>query len=83
MEKSWPAPQGHPTFKASNPPPRVTLAPSQLCDFSCKRLAAIYKEMYEKLSRPGLLGMEGDPPTRDNVSPYKQSLINTYKLYMK
>ena len=31
--------------------------------------------MYEKLSRPGLLGMEGDPPTRDNFSPYKQALI--------
>ena len=25
MEKNWLAPQGHPTFKASNPPPRVTL----------------------------------------------------------
>ena len=65
MEKSWPAPQGHPTFKASNPPPRVT----------CKRFAIVYKEMYEKFSRPGLLGMEGDPTTRENFSPYKQALI--------
>ena len=31
-----------PTFKAINPPPRVTLPLSQLCDFSCKRFAAIY-----------------------------------------
>ena len=65
------------------PPPRVTLPskrvpPSQLCDFSCKRFAAIYKEMYEKLSRPGWLGMEGDPPTRDNFSPYKQALQAGY-----
>ena len=30
--------------------------------------------MYEKFSHPGLLGMEGDPPTRDNFSPYKQAL---------
>ena len=74
--------------KNVGPPPRVTLPskrvtlrpglpcpPSQLCDFSCKRFAAIYKEMYEKLSRPGWLGMEGDPLTRDNFSPYKQALI--------
>ena len=27
-----------------------------------KRFAAIYKEVYEMLSRPGWLGMEGDPP---------------------
>ena len=52
---TWNPPQGHPTFKASNPPPRVTLP--QLCDFSCKRFAAIYKEMYEKLSHPGLFGI--------------------------
>ena len=48
--------------------------PSQLCDFSCKRFTAIYKEMYEKFSRPGWLGVEGNPPTRDNFSPYKQAL---------
>ena len=60
-------------------PPRVTLSlkspcpPSQLCDFSCKRFAAIYKEIYETFSRPGWLGMEVDPPTRDNFSPYKQA----------
>ena len=36
--------------------------------------------MYKTFSRPGLLpymaytGVEGDPPTRDNFSPYKQAL---------
>ena len=30
--------------------------------------------MYEKLSRLRLLGMEDDPPTRVNFSPYKQAL---------
>ena len=44
--ENWLAPQGHPTFKESDPPPRVTLLPTQLCNFSCKRFAAIYKEMY-------------------------------------
>ena len=74
MGKSWPAPQGHSTFKAS-----ITLHPGSPCPranfaISCKRFAAIYKEMYEKLSCPGLLGMEGNPPTRDNFSPYIQAL---------
>ena len=76
------------TWKKVGPPPRVTLPskrvtlhpelpcpPSQLCDFSCKRFAAIYKEMYEKFSRPGWLGVEGNPPTRDNFSPFEQALI--------
>ena len=63
----WLALQGHPTFKASDPPPWVTLPPSQLFDFSCKRLTAIYKEMNEKFSRPEWLGMEGN----HNLSPCK------------
>ncbi len=51
------------------PSKRVTLhpgspcPPSQLCNFSYKQLAAIYKETYEKLSLPGWLGMEGNPLT--------------------
>ncbi len=63
------------------PSKRVTLhpgspcPPSQLCNFSYKQFAAIYKETYEKLSRPGWLGMEGNPPTRDNSPPYKQALV--------
>ncbi len=62
------------------PSKRVTLhpgspyPPSQLCNFSYKQLEAIYKETYEKLSRPRWLGMEGNPPTRDNSPPYKQAL---------
>ncbi len=36
--------------------PRLPCPPSQLCNFSCKRFAAIYKETYEKLSRPRWLG---------------------------
>ena len=35
---------------------------------SPKRFAAFYKEMYETFSRPGSLDMEGDLPTRDNIS---------------
>ncbi len=64
MEKSWLAPQGHPPSPAP---------PSQLYNFSCRQFAAVYKETYE-LSRPGWLGMEGNPPTRDNSPPYKQAL---------
>ena len=30
--------------------------------------------MYEKSYRLGLLGKEGNPPTRDNSSPHKQAL---------
>ncbi len=62
------------------PSKRVTLhpgspcPPSQLCNFSYKQFAAIYKETYEKFSRPGWLGMEGNPPTKDNSPPYKQAL---------
>ncbi len=33
MEKSWLAPQGHPTFKASDPSPRVTLPPEPTLQF--------------------------------------------------
>ncbi len=66
------------------PSKRVTLhpgspcPPSQLCNFSCKRFTAtgIYKETYEKLSRLGWLGMEGNPLTRDNSPPYKQALTD-------
>lgn len=47
---------------------------SQLCDFSCKQFAAINKEMYENSSRQERLDIEGDPPTRDNFSLYKQAL---------
>ncbi len=66
--------------KVTLPSKRVTLhpgspcPPSQLCNFSYKQFAAIYKETYEKLSRPGWLGMEGYPTTRDNSPPYKQAL---------
>ena len=35
--------------------------------------AAVYKEMYEELSCPGLLGMEGDPPTT------YQGQVGTYR----
>ncbi len=65
--------------KVTLPSKRVTLLPglpcppSQLCNFSYKQFAAIYKETYEKLSRPGWLGMEGNPLTRDNSLPYKQA----------
>ncbi len=68
------------------PSKRVTLhpgspcPPSQLCNFSYKRFAAIYKEMYEKLSHPGWLGMEGNPPTRDNSPPYKQALSDVWEI---
>ena len=44
------------------------------CIFSCKRFAAIYKEIYEKLCHKGWLGMESNPTTRGNFSPYKQAL---------
>ena len=74
MRKSWLAPQSYASFKASDPPSRVTLPPSQPCPFSCKRLGAIYKEMYAKFFRPGWLDKKGNPPTRDNSSPYKQTL---------
>ncbi len=63
------------------PSKRVTLhpgspcPPSQLYNFTCKRFAAIYKETYEKLFRLGWLGIEGNPPSRDNSPPYKQALI--------
>ncbi len=66
--------------KVTLPLMRVTLhpglpcSPSQLCNFSYERFAAIYKGTYEKLSRPGLLGMEGNPLTRDNSPQYKQAL---------
>ena len=33
--------------------------------------------MYKKFSHLGWLGMEGDPPTRDNNFPYKQALSVT------
>ena len=62
------------------PSKRVTLhsgspgPPSQLRATSCKRYAAIHNEMYEKFYRLGWLGKEGNPPTRDNSSPYKQAL---------
>ncbi len=65
----------HPTFKPSDPgspcppPSQANIAISHLNGF-----AAFYKETYEKLSRPGWLGMEGKPPTRGNSSPYKQAL---------
>ena len=71
MRKSWLAPQGYARFKASDPPSRVTLLPpSQLRLFSCKRLATIYKEMHAKFIRLGWLCEKGNPPTRDNCSPY-------------
>ncbi len=66
------------------PSKRVTLHPgspfprSQLCNFSYKQFAAIYKETYDNLSRPGWLGMEGNPPTRDNSPPYKQALSGAW-----
>ena len=41
--------------KASNPAPRSPFPQRQLCDFSCKRVSAIYKEMCLKSSRPGSL----------------------------
>ena len=56
--------------------------PSKLRAFSCERFAAIYKEMPEKLWK--WLGLEGNPPSRDNSSPYKQALnycaANSYPL---
>lgn len=64
MENSWLTPRGHPTFKAIDPSPRVALppstSPSKLRDFSCKQFTAIW------------LGVEGDPPARDDFSllPY-------------
>ncbi len=33
QKKGWLAPQSHPTFKASDPPPGVTLFPSHFCKF--------------------------------------------------
>ena len=32
--------------------------------------------MFENLSRLGSFGMEGNPPTRDNSSPYKPALVS-------
>ena len=67
--------------KVMLPSKRVTLhpgspgPPSQLRPLSCKRFAAIHKEMYEKFYRLGWLGKEGNPPTRDNSPPYKQALM--------
>ena len=59
---------------------RVTLhsgspcSPSQLRAFPCKRFASIDKEMYEKFYRVELLSLEGNPPSSDSSSPYKQAL---------
>ncbi len=64
-------------------PYRVTLHPgppyplSQLCYFSCKHFAASYKETYEKLPRPGWLGMEGNPPTRTSLLHINRPLTKT------
>ena len=35
--------------------------------------------MYEKFYRLGWLGKEGNPPTRDNSSPYKQALSTDFR----
>ena len=50
MEKIWLTPQGHPTFKASNPPPRVALPLEPT--LRCKRFA-VWKVLSPGVARYG------------------------------